>query len=258
MIDVEQIKTWMVKAGQIALEYYNKPNIEYKFKENNTIVTEADFKIEQFIRKEIRNDYPDYAIIGEELDHESGNAYAWIIDPIDGTAPFFWNIPTWCISIALTQNHKPFMGFVYAPLTGDFYHTEGSQSFLNNHPISVSAATEVSSEGAFCISNRAFNKFSLQEFNGMVYSLGSGIFNNMLVARGSVIGALSISPSLWDLAAAAAMVKDAGGKMVYLDGTPLDLECLFTGKPVSKPILAGPPQLIKPLLEMIQFKADIT
>lgn len=256
MIELAQIKTWMIKAGQIALEYHTKPNLKFEYKDDNTIVTEADFKIEHYLRTEIRNQYPDHKIIGEEYDLESGNEYAWILDPIDGTAPFYWNIPTWCISIGLTKNKVPHMGFVYVPLTGDFYYTLGCKSFLNSNPIQVSSVSEIKTDCAFCISTRAFNKYTLQEFNGMVFSLGSGIFNNMLVARGTAVGALSVSPSLWDLAAAAALVEEAGGKMVYLDGEPLNLESIFAGKPVSRPVLSGPPQLIKPLLEMIVSKDE--
>lgn len=257
MIELAQIKTWMIKAGQIGLEYHTKPNLKFEYKDDNTIVTEADFKIEQYLRTEIRNQYPDHKIIGEEYDLEPGNEYAWVLDPIDGTAPFYWNIPTWCISIGLTKNKAAYMGFVYIPLTGDFYYTMGHKSFLNSTSIQTSSASEIKTDCAFCISNRAFNKYTLQKFNGMVFSLGSGIFNNMLVARGTAIGALSISPSLWDLAAAAALVENAGGKMVYLDGKPLNLESLFTGKPVSRPVLSGPPQLIKLLLEMIVSKDEI-
>jgi fructose-1,6-bisphosphatase/inositol monophosphatase family enzyme len=50
---------------------------------------------------------------------------------------------------------------------------------------------------------------------------------------GSAIGALSISPNIWDLAAAKIIVEAAGGKMVYLNGVVVDIKELFESKKAS-------------------------
>jgi myo-inositol-1(or 4)-monophosphatase len=107
---------------QVPQKTLNKPDI--------SIVTEADLLIENYFRSQIRKYYPEHTIIGEEMEAEKGHQYTWIIDPIDGSAPFLWNIPIWCISIGITKEKQPFMGLVYVPLTGDFYYSDNSLSYL--------------------------------------------------------------------------------------------------------------------------------
>ena len=251
MKDVQKIKQWMENAGKIALEYFANPSLGVDKKNDETIVTEADLTVEKYLREQIRNNFPDHAIIGEEFDVESGNEFSWILDPIDGSAPFVWNIPSWCISIGITKQLQPYMGFVYVPLTGDFYYSVENAAYLNGKVIKTDSEARVSNDSAFCISTRAFNKFTILNYEGMVFALGSGIFNNMMVARGSVIGALSITPSVWDLAAAVKIVEGAGGKMVYLDGEMLDISLLHESRVATQPVLAAPSHLIDTLLSRI-------
>jgi len=252
MIKLSIIQDWLVQAGKMALGYFAKPELGFDFKIDNSIVTEADYAIETYLRSKIKEEFPDHAIIGEEYAGEAGNEFAWILDPIDGSAPFFWNIPTWCISIGVTRNFQPYMGFVYVPLTGDLYYSMDNKSYLNGKRIHTASVDQISRESAFCVSTRAFNKFSMVDYNGMVFALGSGIFNNMMVARGVVIGALSISPSIWDLAAAVKIVQDAGGKACYLNGEPVDIAALNEIKKVPYPVLTAPSQLMDRLLSIIK------
>jgi len=252
MIKQEMIENWLIEAGRIALAYFAKPALDHSYKIDNSIVTAADLAIEDFLRSKIKAEFPEHAIIGEEYDPESGNEFAWILDPIDGSAPFFWNIPTWCISIGITKNLQPYMGFVYVPLTGDFYSSIDNTSCLNGQIIRAASVETITAESAFCISTRAFNKFTLEDYEGMVFALGSGIFNNMMVARGVVIGALSISPSIWDLAAAVKIVQGSGAKINYLNGDPIDIPALSGIKKAPYPVLAAPSQLMESLLSVVK------
>src|SRR5688572_29061326 len=59
-------------------------------------VTEADREAERAIRDLIGSRFPDHAIVGEEWDDkQTGSAFTWIIDPIDGTRAFITGIPVW-------------------------------------------------------------------------------------------------------------------------------------------------------------------
>jgi myo-inositol-1(or 4)-monophosphatase len=254
MLDVQMINNWIENAGKMAIDFFAKPSLGFEFKHDNTIVTEADYSIEKYLREKIRKHYPNHSIIGEEYDHELGSEFAWIIDPIDGSAPFYWNIPTWCISIGITRNFQPYMGFVYVPFTGDLYYSVDNLAYLNGNVIGVDSKAEISSDSAFCLSTRAFNYFSFMNYDGMIFALGSGIFNNMLVAKGAVIGALSISPSVWDLAAAVKIVKASGADMVYLTGEQLDIGRLHESRIATHPVLAAPSHLIETLLAKIVLR----
>ncbi len=252
MIDINRIQDWLINSGKIAIEYFGKSQVGHDFKSDNTIVTEADFAIEKYLRSKIKETYPEHTIIGEEYDNDPGNEYAWILDPIDGSAPYFWNIPTWCTSIGITKNLQPYMGFVYVPLTGDLYSSIDNRSILNGKMIHASDETAITSKSAFCMSTRAFNKYSLVNFEGMVFALGSGIMHNMLVARGKLVGALSISPSVWDLAAAVKILQGSGAEICYLNGKPFELAELHNSRRVSNPVLAAPRHLMNELLSIIK------
>lgn len=65
------------------------------------VVTATDVESEALIRRELLDRCPGSAIVGEELDDEHGaNAVSWIVDPIDGTVNFLYDLPVVSVSIA--------------------------------------------------------------------------------------------------------------------------------------------------------------
>ena len=84
---------WAREAGKIALHYFKNVSVDYK--PDNTVLTQADLEIEDFLVDQIRRTYPDHALLGEEgarLLHPAANkrnesgitppAYTWAIDPL--------------------------------------------------------------------------------------------------------------------------------------------------------------------------------
>ncbi len=232
------IYSLLTEAGRIALSYFNSQRMDYQHKTDKTIVTEADFKVEEFIRQGLYNLTPHYDVIGEEIDTVAETEFAWVIDPIDGTLPFIYKLPTWCISLGLTRNKEPFQGFVYVPVTDDFYYTDGEYSYKNGKKIFSISIQELDNETIFAISNftHKYFKFDFENYPGGIISTGSGIYNNMLLASGFMHMTLSVKPNLWDLAAACAIVKNAGSDFFYYDGTDFKLSDVWNQKPVRKPL----------------------
>ena len=73
-----------------------------------------------------------------------------------------------------------------------------------------------------------------------------------MVAAGVAHAAVTVNGKLWDVAAAAALVIEAGGVITDLDGKPIfpfDLQ-RYSGAKV--PFLAAGPKAHMPLLEFIQ------
>ncbi len=77
------------------------------------VVTEADLESERLIRHELTARSPGSSIIGEELDDQPGDSHiGWIIDPIDGTINFLYNLPVVSVSIAATRHGDVVAGAV--------------------------------------------------------------------------------------------------------------------------------------------------
>lgn len=109
------------------------------------VVTQTDLQSESFIRRELRARCPGSTIIGEEYDDGIGsNNVGWIVDPIDGTVNFLYDLPVVSISIAATID-----GRVVAGAVADVHRDETFSAALgfgarrDGQPISTSGTVEL-------------------------------------------------------------------------------------------------------------------
>ena len=195
-MNVEEVKEWVVDAGEIAVEYFKK-GASWHIKADDTFVSEADKAIEDYLVRKIQKRFNSHRIIAEEGSRFDGEEFTWAIDPIDGTSAFVWGIPTWCISVGLLKNKSPLWGMVYYPLLREIYTIEDGIATRNSSPIRV--IDSVSTNSLLCISPRTLHQYDIS-FLGNTCSFASGIMHNCLVARGAAVAAITLKPNLWDLA----------------------------------------------------------
>jgi len=96
----------------------------------NDIVTVMDQKSEALLRAHLLNARPDDAILGEEDGSSPGSSgITWVIDPIDGTVNYLYEIPAYCVSVAAvigdadtTGAWQPVAGAICNPLTSEIFH----------------------------------------------------------------------------------------------------------------------------------------
>ena len=89
-------------AGAVLRRYQpGETRVDYKDEKGRDPVTEADLRVEEYLREEISRELPDHGIVAEE-----GTAtgprdadYLWAIDPLDGTANFVAGLPFYAVSI---------------------------------------------------------------------------------------------------------------------------------------------------------------
>jgi myo-inositol-1(or 4)-monophosphatase len=97
----------------------------------NDIVTVMDQKSEALLRRHLLDARPDDAILGEEDGASAGTSgITWVIDPIDGTVNYLYEIPAYCVSVAAvigdastTGQWRPVAGAVCNPLTAEIFHS---------------------------------------------------------------------------------------------------------------------------------------
>ena len=195
-------------------------------KPDRTPVTEADLAAEQAMLALLEAERPDDAILSEEAGESGSSERRWIIDPIDGTKQFLRGIPSWATLIALRVADQTTVGLVSAPALGRrWWATLGGGAFSNEGTrLSVSAVNRLEDSMLLHAELSAWaSRGGSQRLASLAercwQSRGYGDFwIHCLVAEGSAEIAAEPGPSLWDLAAPALIVEEAGGTFTSLDG----------------------------------------
>ncbi len=208
------------QAGNSAKQYLGKTKTSHK--SDNSPVTQADIDIQEKIISDIIKRFPEHGIIAEEDDIRQINQNQdtdlfWIIDPIDGTRNFARNIPIFCCSIALLYKGSPIIAAIYEPnINWLFTATSLHQSELNRQKIHVNDSS-FSSRTVLAYSvdtckpipkklTAIFNECVLRNF-------GSAALHLAMTATGMIDGVMNFSGKLWDIAAGALIISQAGGQI---------------------------------------------
>ncbi len=209
------------KASVIMRKYFRSTENLKDWKLDDTPVTIADREINEYVATEIRQMYPTYGFIGEEGSMYNDENYVWVCDPIDGTRSYARGIPVATFSLALLKDGEPILGVVYQPFVDEMYIGEkGKGSSLNGKKIHVSSISQIDKEVILACPTHRVNApvqlesklIELAKFGANTYNYGSGAYNAVLVARGSVEGTIFPWSHCWDMAAAKVIIEEAGGK----------------------------------------------
>jgi len=217
------------EAGQLALGIQKSGfNIERKL--DNSIVTEADFKVQELIVNSVKNRFNHINFVHEENFDKSVNnfhkdEFSIIIDPIDGTSVFSMRLPLWCISLGIFKGYEPVYGFVYAPASDFYFYNDNDNAFLNNKPVKIINDLKLTRESCFFCASEIPNAVK-SSFPGKIRNFGSTAFHASLLAdnaRNNVFAFIGES-YLWDWAGAIPIILKAGGHISYCDGSNIDYE----------------------------------
>ena len=193
-------------------------------------VSQADLKAEQTIFEELSAARPKYGFIMEERGEIEGsdNSNRWIVDPLDGTTNFLHGLAQFAISIGLERDRQPYAGVVYNPITDEMFWAEkGEGAYLNDRRIRVSGRTDLS-ECIFAtglpFAGRPGRSLALQETERVlektagVRRFGSAALDLAFVAAGRFDAFWERDLNIWDVAAGAVLVREAGGIVSKIDG----------------------------------------
>ncbi len=244
---------WARQAGQIAMQHFR--NVSVNYKADNTLLTQADVEIEQFLVKQIRTLYPDYGLIGEEGTRDPAKLatpYTWVIDPLDGTTAFVRGLPGWGISIGLLHQGQPVFGLFYMPLLDDLSYTTTDQLYYNEQKLGQTVRSDWKHKGFLAVSAGSHKDFEINI--PRIRALGSVGASLAYTARGAATAAFIPKAYLWDLVAGAIILNWAGGELRYLSGQPVEYRSLLAGRLAPEPIIAGHPKILNELQGAIQSK----
>jgi len=224
------------KAGEILLSYFGN-SLSKKNKAGAGFVTEADLASEQFLIKNLLQVLPETSIYAEESGVQDNHSdYCWVIDPLDGTTNFAHGIPYFCISVALTHNNIPLLGFVYNPLLDEmFFAHKDNGAFLNNSPITISNLKSLEDSFlAVCIPypsagtgrGEYYERFAKSIMDIMQKSFsfrhcGAAALDLAYTAAGRFDAMFFEDMCWWDFAAGKLLIKEAGGISTDFQNNPI-------------------------------------
>jgi histidinol phosphatase-like enzyme (inositol monophosphatase family) len=217
-------------ASDVALSHYRKPiEVDEKVKQGYRFdpVTIADRRAEQVIRAMIEAEFPDHAILGEELGETGTGPMKWIIDPIDGTKPFICGIPVWGILIGLTVDERARMGMMCQPLTDERFWATGTEAWTSGPLGSFRLQTRPSPKLTDAILHMTsperiphFPNINVSRLTDAVRMIryGGECYAFAMLAAGQIDLCLELSLQPYDIAALIPIIEQAGGIVTTLDG----------------------------------------
>lgn len=218
-------------AGKFLKDSFEKPHKVISKEGKKNLVTESDLQSEQIILSFIHENHPTHSFLSEEKEEsfERDSEVKWIIDPLDGTVNFAYEIPIFTVSIAACKGTEILTGVIFQPMTEELLVAEkGKGAFLNEAKITVSK--EMHFEEAFLATGFPYN---LQENPGQcinttasflhqgfpIRRLGSAALDLAYVAAGRFDAFWEIDLQPWDVAARMLLVLETEGTISKYDGT---------------------------------------
>jgi 3'(2'), 5'-bisphosphate nucleotidase len=116
--------TAALEAGKAILEIYHSGDFDIEIKGDNSPLTKADTASHNVIMSYLtETNIPVLSEEGKETPYEERKDWSqlWIVDPIDGTKEFIKRNGEFTVNIALIENQKTLMGFIFVPVTGELY-----------------------------------------------------------------------------------------------------------------------------------------
>jgi len=234
-------------AGELQRRHFHRP-LRVTATMAHDIKLELDVRSQRVIERAILRRFPGHEILGEEGNRPSAaiphsalrtphSKIRWVIDPIDGTVNFFYNIPVFCISIAAQEQvaaaipHSAFRtppsewrtvaGVIYDPMRDEMFSTAlGQPTRLNDRVVHASRRRKL----ADTICTVAFfkDKETIRRGQAVFHALlprvrklrllGAAALDLAYVACGRFDAYVEFGVKLWDIAAGLLLVENAGGK----------------------------------------------
>jgi len=209
-------------AGALLREnFYKEKEVDASLPHD--IKLKLDVQTQDLIESFLAKAYPDYAFYGEEgITGPKNSPNQWIVDPIDGTVNYFYQIPHFCVSIALRKAGEIVLGVIYDPMMDELWVVEkGQTATLNGMPISCSPRTQLSEAIVFVghgstsqamdVGIDRFTRISRQVKKMRI--TGSAALAMAYVSCGRYDAYLEGRISLWDIAAGQLLVEAGGGSV---------------------------------------------
>jgi myo-inositol-1(or 4)-monophosphatase len=214
------------------------------------VVTAADRAVERQVVEALRVRRPHDVVLGEEYGasgaRDGAGGVRWILDPIDGTVNYLYDLPQYAVSLAAEVDGRVVAGVVRNPATGaEWTATLGGGAYRAGERLHGSPQTElgqalVGTGFGYDPARRVHQAGVLHGLLGHVRDIrrfGSAALDLCAAAGGQLDAYYEKGLNPWDHAAGGLVATEAGLVVAGLDGAPPGLDM----------VVAAPPALFKPL-----------
>jgi len=214
-----------------------RPLVESTKSSPTDVVTAMDRAVEDLLRARLAAARPGDAVLGEEAGGQAGRTgYTWVLDPIDGTVNYLYRIPAYAVSVALVTGDptvpgawQPVAACVHQPATGATWTAaQGEGAYLGERRLRLGPVPERSQ--ALVATGFGYRKQrragQARVLTGVlpqirdIRRIGSAALDLCGVATGTVDAYYERGVNVWDIAAAALVLAEAGGSLRGLRGAP--------------------------------------
>jgi myo-inositol-1(or 4)-monophosphatase len=222
------------------------------------VVTAVDRASEELVVARLLAARPDDGLLGEEgAAREGTSGVRWVVDPIDGTVNFLYDLPAYAVSIAAEVDGTVRAGVVLNVATGElFTATAGGGAHLSSPsrpgPVRLSSSRPASLEQTLVGTGFGYRVEQRRAQGAVVAALlprvrdirryGSSALDLCSVAAGRIDAYYELDLKPWDHAAGALIAAEAG---VVVTG--------LAGRPFAEPMaVAAAPSIAAPFLELLE------
>ncbi len=243
--DITTLKTVVATAAKEEL-LSRFPCTERTIKADGSIVTAADIAMQQRLSEQLQAVWPNYRLLGEEMAEErqrkmlqEGDAGLWCLDPLDGTSNFAAGLPFFAVSLALLIDRQPVLGMVYDPVREEcFSALAGKGAWLNGERLTCCSASLPLRGCIAVVDFKRLQAFASKLVQRPPYrsqrNFGSVALEWCWLAANRFHVYLHGRQNLWDYAAGALILLEAGGHSATLDG-----ETIFTRDLLPRSVVAA-------------------
>ena len=217
-------------ARSLSRDFGEVENLQVSRKGPSDFVSSADIKSEKTLFEELSKARPGYGFVMEERGVVEGTdkTNRWLVDPLDGTTNFLHGIPHFAISIALEREGVLVAGVIYNVVRDELFWAErGQGAYLNDRRLRVAGRADMRDALFGCgtpFHGKAGHDVALAEIGRVidktagVRRFGAAALDLAYVAAGRFDGFWERNLNIWDIAAGAVLVREAGGVVNEIDG----------------------------------------
>jgi histidinol-phosphatase len=222
--DLDLARRAALAGAAVGLRYFAAlGDLPRELKADGTVVTEADRAVETAIRAVLTDARPGDAILGEEGGQTGGGRRRWIIDPIDGTALFVAGDDRWLVLIALEEDGDVATGVAAHPAQGRIWWARRGAGAYEAEIDGPARRIAVPQDRPDVLTESRIAVIPTDPEVGapllaLVPGLPWTVHPGLMVARGDLDLAVQTAGQIWDFAATALIVEEAGGRYHNLAG----------------------------------------
>jgi len=217
------------------------------------IVTVMDQRAQDLLRSRLRARRPEDGFLGEEEGGTAASSHiTWVVDPIDGTVNYLYDIPSYAVSVAAVVGDpaepgawRPVAGAVVNPVTQEVFHARAGggawqvagsaepRRLRMDAPPPLSQALAGTGFG-YDAERRLWQARVLTGVIGQVRDIrriGSAALDICAVAAGTLDCYYERGLNAWDMAAAWLVLVEAGGRFTGFAGQPPGAAMVVAGAP---------------------------